>query len=198
MPARDAALEVTPGMYDLDNVLVTGISVRAPVNTLPIGVALGTNGLPPVYAKASKEQISRMITELGLPQRAEHLIVHIPANQTVPDTQIIHHLLKGFFPRFCVCLTLNFAPLGKKRKCHVLSRRRVVQDVWRSDGCSSVSRPDSAVSRPGQNVWSVSSACLARRNAAPRRPKQDHHQFLGGRANGSRLVAHFVVSPYHH
>lgn len=93
-PKADLSLGVTPSMYDRDRVLVTGMSIRAPTNSLPIGVALGTNGLPPVYAKLSREQIEAMTTEMGLPKRDEHLILHIPAGQVDEDTGIVQHLLK--------------------------------------------------------------------------------------------------------
>lgn len=113
-PERDRSLGVPLTEYDRDAVLITGISVRAPTNTLPIGVGLGTNGLPPVYAKLSKEQVDAMTTEMGLPKRAEHLIMHIPGDQPVADTGIVKHLFKGFFSRASLPVSLTH-PTKKKK-----------------------------------------------------------------------------------
>jgi hypothetical protein len=70
------------------------MSIRGAANTLPIGVGLGTNALPEIYAKLSRQQIDDLATEMGLPKRKEHLIVHIPGKQMVADNGMIHHILK--------------------------------------------------------------------------------------------------------
>ena len=98
---KDAAQELDPKTsFDPSTALVSSISLALPLNTLPQGVGIVTNGLPTVYDAMKREQTEDLAKELGVKPRNVNIVAHIPTSETgLPDTRqipILKEVINGF------------------------------------------------------------------------------------------------------
>lgn len=100
--AKDADQGVTVNMYNPENAFINNISLADPLNTLPQGVGIVTNGLPSAYAKLREEQTEDLIKELGVKPRNTNIIAHIPSNTepgAKPDAKqipVLKEVINGY------------------------------------------------------------------------------------------------------
>jgi len=91
--ALDKVQGVSPENYDMTRVLVNSIVLSMPKSTMPMGVGISTDAIPPSYHKIAMKQAEDMAKQMGMPMRNKHVIAHIPAGSQ--DIRQIPLLAKG-------------------------------------------------------------------------------------------------------
>lgn len=85
---RDSAQGVKPADYDIDGVIINGISLTSTINTFSQAVGVSTNGLPATYEEMRKEQLASLAKQFGTNPHSDVMIKHIPpTTSNIPDTQ---------------------------------------------------------------------------------------------------------------
>jgi len=100
--AKDRDQGVVPGMYNIDEVYINSILLASPLNTMPFGVAVCTNGVPKSYENERRQQIKDLEKQLDIPAGVDtDKTAHIPPSPpgSKPDTRpikLLNEVVNGY------------------------------------------------------------------------------------------------------
>jgi hypothetical protein len=79
-PALDKKQGTSPEQHSLQHVYINNVSLAEPLNTLPLGVAIVSSTLPPVYSEMKKKQAQELYEELKVEAPNADILAHIPVS----------------------------------------------------------------------------------------------------------------------